>query len=37
MGQSSDRYWISTDTALGNTSQEVGTTRRHCPVANSST
>ena len=37
VGQCSDRYWIMTVTALGNTSQEVGTIRRHCPVENSST
>src|SRR5262245_16788460 len=28
-GKSSDRYWRATDNALGNTSQDTGTTRCH--------
>src|SRR6185312_13478267 len=36
-GQSSDKYWISTDPASGNTCQLVGTSRRHSPLANNRT
>src|SRR3954454_3906732 len=36
-GQSSDRYWITTEAAAGITVHVVGTTRRHCPVEKSST
>jgi hypothetical protein len=32
-GQSSDRYWISTERAFGKTSQLVGTSLRQCGVA----